>query len=122
MTGADIISIAQTLRGATGADIVAFCQRAYKTAIREMIENESQKEQLNPDFDSKLCIRKDHFEQIWKTLPHLSLSSNEYKKYEVFTKKWQSFEKFNFLFPKSTDNHEGEQASKAYTDDDDLYG
>ncbi|CAF0981390.1 unnamed protein product [Adineta ricciae] len=122
MTGADIISIAQALQGATGADVVEFCQRACKIAIREMVENESQKERLNPDIHSDVCIRRDHFEQIWRTLPRLCLSNDEYKKYEVFTQKWQPFERFNFLFPKSADNPEGKQASKTYADDDDLYG
>lgn len=119
-TDIDINALASATQGFTGADVTELCCRACKSAIRESIEkdmNRDEKPQTtlnNDDADDMPQIRSDHFAEALK-FARRSLSDNDIRDYEIFIhslmqRSSQTFGNINKRIIVDT-----------YHDDDDLY-
>jgi len=128
--------------GFSGADITEICQRACKTAIRENIEKDIERERRkaeNPDLmeedvDEVPCISKAHFEEAMK-FARRSVSDADIRKYQAFAQTLQQSRGFgsDFRFPDAPAGGGAAAASPAAAaggafasgaaadDDDDLY-
>ncbi|VDK67319.1 unnamed protein product [Anisakis simplex] len=139
----DLLYLAKSTIGFSGADITEICQRACKLAIRESIEKEirhekerqerrKKGEELMEDtsYDPVPDITKAHFEEAMK-YARRSVSDNDIRKYEMFAQTLQQQRGFgtNFKFPNqgATGQGSGNQPSMppagsgGNNDDDDLY-
>ncbi|KAG2445375.1 hypothetical protein HYH02_008840 [Chlamydomonas schloesseri] len=139
----DFDTLVKFTHGFSGADITEICQRACKSAIREDIEKNIERERRraeNPDAmmedepDPVPCISKAHFEEAMK-YARRSVSDADIRKYQAFAQTLQQSRGFgtDFRFP---DGPGGAPAaagaapaaaapaftqSAAAADDDDLY-
>mmetsp|Transcript_27204 Transcript_27204/g.59421 ORF Transcript_27204/g.59421 Transcript_27204/m.59421 type:complete len:817 (+) Transcript_27204:164-2614(+) len=125
--------------GFSGADITEICQRACKSAIRENIERDLDRERRraeNPDLmeddvDEVPCITKAHFEEAMR-YARRSVSDADIRKYQAFAQTLQQSRGFgsDFRFPDQAGAAPaaatqgagaGFTTSAAAADDDDLY-
>ncbi|KAG2438665.1 hypothetical protein HXX76_005212 [Chlamydomonas incerta] len=139
----DFDTLVKFTHGFSGADMTEICQRACKSAIREDIEKNIERERRraeNPDAmmedepDPVPCITKAHFEEAMK-YARRSVSDADIRKYQAFAQTLQQSRGFgtDFRFP---DGPGGAPAaagaapaaatpafaqSAAAADDDDLY-
>ncbi|KAG2502092.1 hypothetical protein HYH03_000584 [Edaphochlamys debaryana] len=141
----DYDTLVKFTHGFSGADITEICQRACKSAIREDIEKNIEKERRraeNPDAmvedepDPVPCITKAHFEEAMK-YARRSVSDADIRKYQAFAQTLQQSRGFgsDFRFPDGGVAGAGAAApaaagaapaaaftqSAAAADDDDLY-
>merc|ERR1719231_1101965 len=139
----DLVFLAKTLHGFSGADLTEICQRAAKMAIRESIEKEIEleKERAAAGGDAAMEteetdpvpeITKAHFEESMK-FARRSVNDNDIRKYEMFSQTLQQSRGFgsSFKFPEggvgggATTAPAGgggfDAAAAAADDDDDLY-
>merc|ERR1719487_2080661 len=137
----DLLFLARTLHGFSGADLTEICQRAAKMAIRESIEKEieAEKERAAAGGDAAMDedtpdpvpeITKYHFEESMK-YARRSVSDNDIRKYEMFSQTLQQSRGFgnDFKFPEGGIGGGTAPASAgafaagaaAADDDDDLY-
>lgn len=141
----DFETLTKFTHGFSGADITEICQRACKTAIRENIERDMEKERRkaeNPDLmeedvDEVPCITKTHFEEAMR-FARRSVSDADIRKYQAFAQTLQQSRGFgsDFRFPDQVAPGGGGGAAAAggaaafgatqsvpgaAADDDDLY-
>lgn len=138
----DFDTLTRFTHGFSGADITEICQRACKSAIRENIEKDIERERRraeNPDAmvedepDAVPCITKVHFEEAMK-FARRSVSDADIRKYQAFAQTLQQSRGFgsDFRFPDgqappgtapaaAAATGTGFTASAAAADDDDLY-
>lgn len=137
----DFNQLVKFTHGFSGADITEICQRACKSAIRENIEKDIERERRkaeNPDAmeadepDPVPCISKMHFEEAMK-YARRSVSDADIRKYQAFAQTLQQSRGFgsDFRFPDApaaAPAAAGAAApaaaftqSAAPADDDDLY-
>lgn len=125
-------------QGFSGADITEICQRACKSAIRENIEKDLEREKrraANPDqmdeddIDEVPCITRAHFEEAMK-YARRSVSDADIRKYQAFAQTLQQSRGFGSEFrfpdaPAAAAPATGPPAAGNFTaaadDDDDLY-
>ncbi|CAF1526068.1 unnamed protein product, partial [Adineta steineri] len=91
----DINSLANRTQGFSSADLIEICQRACKSAIRESIQKEINREKerlhqgqtiVDEDESNPVPeIRRDHFEETMK-FARQSLTDNDIRKYEIFAR------------------------------------
>eukprot|EP00300_Choanocystis_sp_HF-7_P036227 c5174_g1_i1.p1 GENE.c5174_g1_i1~~c5174_g1_i1.p1 ORF type:complete len:825 (+),score=209.47 c5174_g1_i1:69-2477(+) len=129
--------MAKTLNGFSGADITEICQRAAKTAIRESIEKDLQRQREREargetedaemeEIDPVPEITKAHFEEAMR-YARRSVSDQDIRKYEMFAHTLQTARGFGdaFRMPTTTNTQPAAAAPPAAaqpTADDDLYG
>ncbi|KAK2721092.1 hypothetical protein QYM36_003386 [Artemia franciscana] len=106
----DLVFLARSTNGFSGADLTEICQRAVKMAIRESIEADirrTKEREQNPDMDMEVEdedpvpeITKHHFEEAMK-LARRSVSDADIWKYEMFSQTLQQSRGIgtNFRFP-----------------------
>ncbi|KXZ45807.1 hypothetical protein GPECTOR_50g601 [Gonium pectorale] len=142
----DFDTLVKFTHGFSGADITEICQRACKSAIREDIEKNIERERRraeNPDAmmedepDPVPCISKAHFEEAMK-YARRSVSDADIRKYQAFAQTLQQSRGFgsDFRFPDGPGGGAAGGApaaaagaapaaaftqSAAAADDDDLY-
>jgi len=135
----DLVFLAKSTHGFSGADLTEICQRCCKLAIRESIEKEIQKERarkeaeergetvMEDDSDPVPVITRGHFEEAMK-FARRSVSDNDIRKYEMFATNLQQRAGIggNFKFPTTGGSAAPTQsAATAFTEqvgaDDDLY-
>lgn len=106
----DFETLTKFTHGFSGADITEICQRACKSAIRENIEKDIERERrraANPDdmeveeeVDEVPAITKAHFEEAMK-FARRSVSDADIRKYQAFAQTLQQSRGFgsDFRFP-----------------------
>ncbi|KAK2724309.1 transitional endoplasmic reticulum ATPase-like [Artemia franciscana] len=106
----DLVFLARSTNGFSGADLTEICQRAVKMAIRESIEADirrTKEREQNPDMDMEVEdedpvpeITKRHFEEAMK-FARRSVSDADIRKYEMFSQTLQQSRGIgtNFRFP-----------------------
>ena len=140
----DLVYLAKTTHGFSGADLTEICQRSAKMAIRESIEREIEMEkekaaaaEADPNKmeteedeapDPVPEITRIHFEEAMK-YARRSVSDNDIRKYEMFSQTLQQSRGFGseFKFPEGGVGGSAAPASGAAfaaataDDDEDLY-
>ncbi|KAF9224158.1 valosin-containing protein [Gyrodon lividus] len=142
----DLLFLAKTTHGYSGADLTEICQRAAKLAIRESIEadirrqREKQAREDGAGEDAKMEedeeeeedpvpeITRDHFEEAMK-YARRSVSDQDIRRYEMFSQNLQQSRGFgnNFRFPEgsgpsgATSAPAGNAGFQEEGQEDDLY-
>jgi transitional endoplasmic reticulum ATPase len=133
----DIVFLAKSTNGFSGADLTEICQRACKLAIRESIEAEARRirerkekgenamDEDAEEEDLVPFITKAHFEEAMK-FARRSVSDNDIRKYEMFSQSLQQSRGFgsNFRFPEQNAPAQQGQTGANFDfqqADDDLY-
>uniref|UniRef100_A0A7R9YRS6 Cell division cycle protein 48 n=1 Tax=Chlamydomonas euryale TaxID=1486919 RepID=A0A7R9YRS6_9CHLO len=142
----DYDTLVKFTHGFSGADITEICQRACKSAIRENIERDIERERrvaenpdvMEDDVDEVPCISKAHFEEAMK-YARRSVSDADIRKYQAFAQTLQQSRGFgtDFRFPDAVPGAgtgaaagglagaggfgAGTQSAAAVDEEDDLY-
>jgi transitional endoplasmic reticulum ATPase len=133
----DLIFLAKSTVGFSGADLTEICQRACKLAIRENIEREIEHEKERQKlqkkgeelmdegvFDPVPEITRAHFEEAMK-FARRSVTDNDIRKYEMFAQTLQQQRGFgsDFKFPGARQGVGADSAGQGVpaNDDEDLY-
>lgn len=124
--------LANVTQGYSGADLTEICQRACKLAIRESIEKEIKRDQMNDggalmeteeeDVDPVPEITKGHFEEAMK-YARRSVSDADIRRYDMFSQNLQQTRGVgnSFSFPSEQPGDAPTPAVQNAAVDDDLY-